>query len=58
MVVNNSKPLPPNSIDLHGLYVHEATERTEKAILKAQLRGDTHIRIIVGKVSLVHLRHL
>ncbi|KAJ1304413.1 hypothetical protein OPQ81_005561 [Rhizoctonia solani] len=39
----------PNELDLHGLYVKEAIERTEAAVQAAQNRGDEQIRIIVGK---------
>ncbi|KAG8980651.1 hypothetical protein FRB90_007574, partial [Tulasnella sp. 427] len=38
-----------DEVDLHGLYVKEAIDHTEKAILAAQSRGDTQIRVIVGK---------
>ncbi|KAG8957944.1 hypothetical protein FRC03_009665 [Tulasnella sp. 419] len=36
-------------IDLHGLYVREALERTAEAIEAALGRGDVEIKIIVGK---------
>ncbi|CAE6479872.1 unnamed protein product [Rhizoctonia solani] len=39
----------PDELDLHGLYVKEAIERTEAAVQAAQGRGDEQIRIIVGK---------
>ncbi|CAE7061243.1 unnamed protein product [Rhizoctonia solani] len=39
----------PDELDLHGLYVKEAIERTEAAVQAAQDRGDQQIRIIVGK---------
>ncbi|CAE6407147.1 unnamed protein product, partial [Rhizoctonia solani] len=39
----------PDELDLHGLYVKEAIERTEAAVEAAQTRGDQQIRIIVGK---------
>ncbi|GAB1521477.1 asparagine-linked glycosylation protein [Rhizoctonia solani] len=39
----------PDELDLHGLYVKEAIERTEAAVEAAQSRGDEQIRIIVGK---------
>lgn len=32
-----------------GLYVKEAIAKTETAVQAAQSRGDSHIRIIVGK---------
>jgi len=40
----------PDEIDLHGLYVKEAIEQTEKGIISAQGRGDSEVRLIVGKV--------
>ncbi|KAG8747127.1 asparagine-linked glycosylation protein [Ceratobasidium sp. 414] len=39
----------PDELDLHGLYVKEAVARTESAVLGAQRRGDSQIKIIVGK---------
>ncbi|KAG8741163.1 asparagine-linked glycosylation protein [Ceratobasidium sp. 428] len=39
----------PDELDLHGLYVKEAIARTESAVQAAQSRGDSQIRIIVGK---------
>lgn len=39
----------PDELDLHGLYVKEAIARTEAAVEAAQNRGDSQIRIIVGK---------
>ncbi|KEP52459.1 Smr domain protein C11H11 [Rhizoctonia solani 123E] len=39
----------PDELDLHGLYVKEAIEKTEAAVQAAQNRGDQQIRIIVGK---------
>ncbi|KAG8711453.1 hypothetical protein FRC09_020586 [Ceratobasidium sp. 395] len=38
-----------DELDLHGLYVKEAIARTESAVQAAQSRGDSQIRIIVGK---------
>ncbi|KAG8893133.1 hypothetical protein FRC01_013764 [Tulasnella sp. 417] len=38
-----------DEVDLHGLYVKEAIDHTEKAIIAAQSRGDRQIRLIVGK---------
>lgn len=40
-----------DEIDLHGLYVKEAIDHTEKSIIAAQNRGDHQIRLIVGKVQ-------
>ncbi|KAJ3881859.1 hypothetical protein F5879DRAFT_796715 [Lentinula edodes] len=39
----------PGEIDLHGLYVKEAIERTDYAIQDAKRRGDTEVHLIVGK---------
>ncbi|KAI4528627.1 DUF1771-domain-containing protein [Schizophyllum commune Loenen D] len=39
----------PGEVDLHGLYVKEAVERTEVAIEDAKRRGDREIHLIVGK---------
>jgi hypothetical protein len=39
----------PGEIDLHGLYVKEAIARTDGAIADAKGRGDSQIRLIVGK---------
>jgi hypothetical protein len=38
----------PGEIDLHGLFVKEAIDYTDKAIEAAKRRGDTTIKIIVG----------
>jgi len=45
----NNKHSPPGTIDLHGLYVKEAIERTETAIANAQRSGAEELRVIVGK---------
>lgn len=50
-VANNSDSAA-DELDLHGLYVAEAIQRTEDAIAAAQRRGDDHLNIIVGKVHL------
>jgi len=47
--VENNKHSPPGTIDLHGLYVKEAIERTETAIANAQRSGAEELRVIVGK---------
>ena len=39
-------------MDLHGLFVAEAIEKTEKAIQRAQSAGKDHLNIIVGKVKI------
>ncbi|KAL8830246.1 MAG: hypothetical protein Q9170_005820 [Blastenia crenularia] len=38
-----------DTIDLHGLYVHEAEEIIEQRIRYAQSTGQTHLHVIVGK---------
>jgi len=45
----NNKDSNPGEIDLHGLYVKEAIAYTDNAIEQAKLRGDSDIRLIVGK---------
>ncbi|CEG85020.1 hypothetical protein RMATCC62417_18755 [Rhizopus microsporus] len=40
---------PPNEIDLHGLFVTEASEKVEQAIQHCQSAGMDHLVIIVGK---------
>jgi len=45
----NNLDSAPGEIDLHGLYVHEAVVRTDRAIQEAQSRGDSSIKLIVGK---------
>jgi len=45
----NNKSQPHGSVDLHGLYVQEAIEYTEKAIKSAKSEGLTELRLIVGK---------
>jgi DNA-nicking Smr family endonuclease len=49
MRVENNRDSPPGTIDVHGLYVKEAIERTEAAVRDAQGRGDAELRVIVGK---------
>ncbi|KAL1977730.1 hypothetical protein VTN31DRAFT_589 [Thermomyces dupontii] len=39
----------PDTIDLHGQFVEEAEEILEQRIRAARQRGDTHLRVIVGK---------
>ncbi|KAG9007612.1 hypothetical protein FRB93_007648 [Tulasnella sp. JGI-2019a] len=48
-VNNEGRGRGPNEVDLHGLHVKEAVQKTEDAIISAQMRGDYQIRIIVGK---------
>ncbi|WVQ74424.1 hypothetical protein IAR50_004025 [Cryptococcus sp. DSM 104548] len=45
----NNRDSPPGTIDLHGLYVKEAIERTEAAINDCQRQRREELRIIVGK---------
>ncbi|KAK4685551.1 hypothetical protein P7C73_g4596, partial [Tremellales sp. Uapishka_1] len=45
----NNEQSQAGTIDLHGLYVKEAIEETEKAIQNAQGQGLTTLRVIVGK---------
>ncbi|KAI8394196.1 uncharacterized protein BYT42DRAFT_553673 [Radiomyces spectabilis] len=40
---------PSNEIDLHGLYVSEASQKVEEAIRRCQSEGQDHLVIIVGK---------
>lgn len=47
--VENNKQSPVGTIDLHGLYVKEAIERTEAAIAEGQRSGQGELRVIVGK---------
>lgn len=45
----NNQDSRPDELDLHGLFVKEAIQKTDQAIVEAQQRGDSQIRIIVGK---------
>ncbi|KZV74400.1 DUF1771-domain-containing protein [Peniophora sp. CONT] len=45
----NNKTCEPGEIDLHGLFVKEAIEFSDKGIQDAQRRGDPELRLIVGK---------
>ncbi|KAF8993688.1 hypothetical protein BDQ17DRAFT_1367988 [Cyathus striatus] len=47
--VENNKDSQPGEIDLHGLYVKEAIARTDQALQEAKARGDSELRLIVGK---------
>ncbi|KAI1423821.1 DUF1771-domain-containing protein [Xylaria sp. FL1777] len=40
---------PPDTIDLHGLYVADAVKRVEKRVREDQQKGKTHLHVIVGK---------
>ena len=54
-LIANNIDSGPNEVDLHGLYVKEAVERTEQAIQAAQQRGDPSIHLIVGEYSASYL---
>ncbi|GAA5866390.1 hypothetical protein JCM1840_001298 [Sporobolomyces johnsonii] len=45
----NNKTQPPGSVDLHGLYVQESIDYTERAIATAKQQGLPELRVIVGK---------
>ncbi|GAA5876823.1 hypothetical protein JCM16303_006297 [Sporobolomyces ruberrimus] len=45
----NNKVQPRGSVDLHGLYVQESIEFTERAIDNARNQGLEELRVIVGK---------
>ncbi|KAF7361974.1 Smr domain-containing protein [Mycena venus] len=47
--VENNKDSKPGEIDLHGLYVKEAIEHTDRALQEAKQRGDSELHLIVGK---------
>jgi len=49
--LENNRDSKPGEIDLHGLYVKEAITYTDAALEEAKLRGDSEIRLIVGKGS-------
>ncbi|PBK87749.1 Smr-domain-containing protein [Armillaria gallica] len=49
--LENNRDRKPGEIDLHGLYVKEAIAYTDAALKEAKLRGDSEIRLIVGKGS-------
>jgi hypothetical protein len=44
-VTQDSKP---GEIDLHGLFVKEAIEHTDRALEEAKQRGDSQLHLIVG----------
>lgn len=48
MIVKN-QGRPRNEIDLHGLYVKEASQKVEEAIQHCQQAGENDLTIIVGK---------
>ncbi|BGP18647.1 hypothetical protein JCM10213_002892 [Rhodosporidiobolus nylandii] len=45
----NNRTQPPGSIDLHGLYVQEAIDYTERAIAQGRQQGWAELKVIVGK---------
>ncbi|KAK4050754.1 hypothetical protein OIO90_004976 [Microbotryomycetes sp. JL221] len=45
----NNQTQPFGTIDLHGLYVQEAIERTEQSIQQCRNQGLPELRVIVGK---------
>jgi len=47
--IENNKDSKPGEIDLHGLYVKEAIERTDMAIEEAKRNGRSELHLIVGK---------
>ncbi|KAJ6593813.1 hypothetical protein B0H19DRAFT_1092100 [Mycena capillaripes] len=47
--IENNKDSKPGEIDLHGLYVKEAIEHTDRALEEAKSRGDSEVHLIVGK---------
>lgn len=48
-IVENNKGRDQYEIDLHGLRVKEAIERTDNAIVNARQNGLSELRLIVGK---------
>ncbi|KAI0356237.1 DUF1771-domain-containing protein [Trametes cingulata] len=45
----NNTDSQPGEVDLHGLYVKEAIRYTDQSIQEARARGDSKLRLIVGK---------
>jgi len=45
----NNQTCPPNTVDLHGLYVTEAELYFKRAFQQVQDRGESSLRVIVGK---------
>lgn len=52
-LAENNKFSQPGEIDLHGLFVKEAIEFSDKGIEDAQRRGDSELRLIVGSCSVI-----
>ncbi|KAI8082585.1 uncharacterized protein B0P05DRAFT_596034 [Gilbertella persicaria] len=49
MLIVKNQGRPRNEIDLHGLFIKEASEKVEEAIRRCQDHGDENLVIIVGK---------
>ncbi|EEB96977.1 hypothetical protein MPER_03795 [Moniliophthora perniciosa FA553] len=47
--IENNKDSAPGEIDLHGLYVKEAIEHTDRALEEAKMNGQREVKLIVGK---------
>jgi len=47
--IENNRGMPKTEVNLHGLYVKEAINYTERAIQDAQGRGDHTLELVVGK---------
>ncbi|WFD20152.1 hypothetical protein MCAP1_002396 [Malassezia caprae] len=56
----NNADSPPDTVDLHGLYVKEALAKTEEAVQKAQAQNFPQLKLIVGKGihSRDHVSHI
>ncbi|KAK7025517.1 hypothetical protein VNI00_015951 [Paramarasmius palmivorus] len=48
-IPENNKDSGPDEVDLHGLYVKEAIEYTDRALEEAKMNGQCEVRLIVGK---------
>jgi hypothetical protein len=48
MLIESIQDSGPGEIDLHGLYVKEAIQYSERAVHEARQRGDSEVRLIVG----------
>ncbi|KAI8949465.1 hypothetical protein F4801DRAFT_402809 [Xylaria longipes] len=55
-----NKDRKPHTIDLHGLYVHEAVDFTTERIREDQSKGETYLHVIVGQGhhSVDHKQHI
>lgn len=56
----NNADSPPDTVDLHGLYVKEALVKAEEAVQKAQALQCPQLKLIVGKGlhSRDHVTHI